>query len=361
MKRLRWKPATAGLVLIGATVAAAPAIKHLHATPDAPPIETVRVTRRTIATEVKATGVVRPMTGAQVRVGPRISGIVKMLAVRVGDRVSRGQLLAELDDRELVARRDEAVAALNLAQANLAFAAADLARKRALADGGLLARNDLDLAQRAADVAQQEVGQALASVDYAATQLTYARVNAPIDGVVASVSTQEGETVAASFATPTFVTLLDLNRLEVWTYVDETDIGRVRVGQAATFTVDTYAGDAFTGRVSEIYPQADVRDNVVDYVTVLRFTPVRQRPLRPEMTATVRIAIEARPDALALPLKVVRRRDQQTFVWRRRAGTVVRVPVALGIRDNAFWEIRSGVEEGDEVLVGDPQQQRSDS
>ncbi len=90
-------------------------------------------------------------------------------------------------------------------------------------------------------------------------------------GVVASVSTQEGETVAASFAAPTFVTLLDLARLEVWAYVDETDIGRIHRGQDATFTVDTYGDDEFAGRVTAIYPQAEIRDNVVNYVAVIRF------------------------------------------------------------------------------------------
>ena len=330
------------------------AITRLHRQTAEPQVPSVPVVRRTISTEIKATGVVRPMTGALVRVGPRVSGIVRMLAVRVGDRVSKGQLLAELDDRELIARHNEARAALKLAEANLAFASAELVRKQALAMVGLLARNDLDLATNAAAVAEQEVGRAQATLDYAATQLTYARVEAPIDGVVSSVSTQEGETVAASFSTPTFVTLLDLNRLEVWAYVDETDIGRVRIGQPAAFTVDTYGSDAFDGRVTEIYPQAEVRDNVVDYITVLRFRQVRERPLRPEMTTSVRIAIDARRDVLTIPLTAVRRQDQRPFVWRRRAGAADRVAVTLGLRDNAYWEVRSGLGEGDQVLTSDP-------
>ena len=141
--------------------------------------DAVRVARRDVRTEVKATGVIRPMTGAQVRVGARISGIVRRLGVRVGDRVTAGQLLAELDDRELIARSRQATAARDLARANLAFAVADIHRKRELAAGQLLARSDLDIAERAASVAEQELAQAEAALDFANTQLAYARVEAP--------------------------------------------------------------------------------------------------------------------------------------------------------------------------------------
>ena len=340
------------LVVAGALITAGVVYRRGPSPPAASANEVVRVARRTIATDVRATGIVRPMTGAQVRVGPRVSGIVRTLAVRVGDRVTRGQLLAELDDRELVARQREAIAALDLARANLDLARTTLGRRQTLAATGILSRSDLDVAVNAAAVAEQEVGRAQAAVDYAATQLTYARIEAPIDGVVASVSTQEGETVAASFATPTFVTLLDLDRLEVWTYVDETDIGRVRVGQQATFTVDTYGADAFTGRVTEIYPQAEIRDNVVNYVAVLRFERVAGRQLRPEMTTAVRIAIDARDNALVIPIRAVRRANQDTFVVRRRGDGMARVPVSLGLKDGTHYEVRAGLDEGDEVVIG---------
>jgi HlyD family secretion protein len=242
---------------------------------------------------VKATGVIKPMIGAEVRVGSRVSGVVRRLFVRVGDTVRTGQPLAELDDRDLVAQRNEAQAALELARANLDYALADLRRKRELQGAALLAASDLDLAKRAATVAEQQAAGASASLAFANTQRGYARIVAPISGVVASVSTQEGETVAASFAAPTFVTLIDLARLEVWAYVDETDIGRIRVGQHARFTVDTYGDEEFDGSVVAIYPRPEIRDNVVNYITVIRFAPPRGRTLRPEMTTTVHIALDA--------------------------------------------------------------------
>src|SRR5262245_15650818 len=352
MKRVAW-----GVVATGIAAASAVAIGWRARSPGAPgaggdaPVE--RVLRRDIASIVKATGVIKPRVGAEVRVGSRVSGVVKRLYVQIGDVVAQGQLLAELDDRDLIARRDEAAAALHQAEANLGYAAADLRRKRELAAAGGVAPAELDLAERALVVAEQQVAGGRASLAFAATQLEYARIVAPIPGVVASVSTQEGETVAASFAAPTFLTLLDPSRLEVLAYVDETDIGRIRPGQQAVFTVDTYGDHEFAGMVRTVYPEAEIRDNVVDYVTVVRFEPPRDRTLRAEMTTTVRIAIDTRRQVLALPIRAVRRQDGKTFVWIRRGGAIERRWVTTGTRDEMYWEITDGLREGDEVLAGD--------
>jgi HlyD family secretion protein len=312
----------------------------------------VRMVRRDIGDVVKATGIIKPRVGAEVRVGSRISGVVKRLYVRIGDRVDKGQLLAELDDRDLIARRDEASASLQQAEVNFAYATTDLQRKQQLSAEGILARTDLDVAERAAAVAEKQVTAARASLAYATTQLAYARIEAPIAGVVASVSTQEGETVAASFAAPTFVTLVDLSRLEVWAYVDETDIGRIRVRQHARFTVDTYGDHQFEGRVTTVYPKAEIRDNVVNYVAVVRFDAPRDRTLRPEMTTTVRIALDIYGNVLALPIRAVRRDGEATYVLTRRGATIERRLVTTGSRDDSYWEIVDGVSEGDEVLIG---------
>jgi len=315
--------------------------------------ETARVTRRDMGSVVKATGVIKPMVGAEVRVGSSASGVVARLFVRIGDRVEKGQLLAELDSRELAARRDSAEAALRLSQANLSYARADLARKRDLSAARIIAPSELDLAQQAYAVAEQQSNQAQANLAEANTQLGYARTFAPIAGVVESVSTQEGETVAASFAAPTFVTLLDLSRLEVWAYVDETDIGRIRIGQKAGFTVDTYGDHEFEGRVTAVHPQAEIRDNVVDYVTVVRFEPPRDRILRPEMTTTVKIALDQHKNVLALPTRAVRRDGGRQFVFTRTGDATARRWISTGIRDDSYWEIVDGLREGDEVLVGE--------
>lgn len=316
----------------------------------APAGEVARVGRRTLSTAVKATGVVKPRIGAEVKVGSRVSGVVARLHVRIGDTVTPGQLLAELETRELRARRDQAQAALASAEATLRFAESDLARKRCLAAERLLQAADLDVAERSRAVAEQQTGEAAANLDYARTQLGYARITAPIAGIVASVATQEGETVAASFAAPTFVTLVDLTRLEVWAYVDETDIGRIRPGQAARFTVDTYPDQEFEGRVTAVYPQAEIRDNVVDYVTVVTFDPPRDHTLRPEMTTTVRIATETREKVLAVPRRAVRRKGGRAYVLTPSGE---KRWVTIGSRDETDCEILEGLREGDPVLVAE--------
>jgi RND family efflux transporter MFP subunit len=237
--------------------------------------------------------VIKPCVGAEVRVGSRLSGVVKRLHVQVGDPVSPGQRLAELDDRELLARLDEANANHRLALAELRYASSNLERQRSIAAARVISAGDLDLAERAFAVAEQKVAAMQAAAEYARVQLDYSVILAPIGGVVASVATQEGETVSASFTTPTFVTLIDLGRLEVWAYVDETDIGRINLGQHATFTVDTYGDASFAGTVTAIYPKAEIRDNVVNYIAVVRFEPQPGRILRPDMTAFVRIALPA--------------------------------------------------------------------
>jgi RND family efflux transporter MFP subunit len=316
-------------------------------------IEAVRVMRRDIRSVVKATGVIKPMVGAEVRVGSSVSGVVSRLFVRIGNRVEKGELLAELDARELVARRDASEAAVRLASANLSYTRADLRRKRELNRVQVIAPSEFDLAQQADGIAEQQYRQAEANLRDAVTQLSYGKIFAPIAGTVESVSTQEGETVAASFAAPTFVTLLDLSRLEVWAYVDETDIGKIHVGQKARFTVDTYGDYEFAGKVTAIYPQAQIRDNVVDYVTVIRFQPPRDRVLRPEMTTTVRIALEERQNVLALPVRAIHREGKRQFVTLRIAGHAERRWITTGLRDDSYWEITDGLHENDEVVLGE--------
>ncbi|MEW6364816.1 MAG: efflux RND transporter periplasmic adaptor subunit [Acidobacteriota bacterium] len=351
MKKLAWGIVIAGIVVIPVAI-----LTRSAARDDAQPSRdwtSARVTRRPVETNVKATGVIKAMVGAEVKVGSRASGVVAQLHVKIGDRVEKGQLLAELDDRELQARRDQAAAALAAAQANLERDVADLDRTRRLWASGLVAPADLELAERDRAVAAQRKAEAAANLALASTQLDYARIDAPIAGVVASISTQEGETVSASLAAPTFVTLVDLARLEVRAYVDETDIGRIRIGQAAHFTVDTYPGEEFEGRVSAIYPTPEIRDNVVDYITVVDFEAPSGRTLRPEMTTTVQITIDKHGDVLAVPRAALHREGGRTFVYcRRDGGDVVVRPVTTGASNDSLWEVTSGLTDGETVLVG---------
>ena len=315
--------------------------------------DVIRVVRRDVGPVVKANGVIKPMVGAEVRVGSSASGVVTHLYVRVGDSVTKEALLADVDSRELDARREAAEAAVRLAKANVDYAQADLGRKQELFTSGVTARAELDLAQRAYAVAEQQLKQVQVNLADAVTQLDYTKIIAPISGTVESVTTQEGETVASSFAAPTFVTLLDLSRLEVWAYVDETDIGRIRVGQKAIFTVDTYGDYQFPGQVTAIYPQAQIRSNVVDYIAVVRFTrPPPDRILRPEMTTTVTIAQNRHSNVLTLPINAVHREGGRQYVLVPNGPSNERRWITTGLRDENYREILSGLREGDGVLAG---------
>lgn len=308
--------------------------------------------RRDLRATVLATGVVRPMVGAEVRVGSRVSGVLERLYVTVGDRVKAGQLLAQLDAAELVARVEQAQAALATARAEHFYAAREHSRASELERKAIVPAAELSARQRQLDVGAAQVLQAEADLAAARIQLDYTKIFAPIGGVVAEVATQVGETVAASFTSPTFVTIIDLDRLEVWAYVDETDIGRVELGQRAIFTVDTYLDAEFEGKVTAIRPMAEVQDAVVNYVTVVEIADGHGKILRPEMTATVNILLESRDNVLAIPNSAVRRDRTGTYAFAIEQGSRVRKKIRVGYRGRDFTEIIEGLNESDRVIVG---------
>ena len=308
---------------------------------------------------VVATGVIRPVVGAEVNVGSRISGTVISLPVEVGDQVEVGQLLARLDDAALQAAADQVRAEVALSRPRVALAEAVLERRMRLAEDGLASVEDLDIARSDLAIARAQLEESMARLRAANINLSYAQISAPISGVVAAVSTREGETVAADFSAPTFVTIVDLDRLEVLAYVDETDIGRVFTGQEASFTVDTYPGVAFTGVVTAIQPRAEIRENVVNYVIRMDFqSPVveigdsiSQYTLRPEMTAHARLVIAERDGALTAPRNALKRRDGRQFLLVQRGEEWVEQFVSTGWRSDSAVEILSGVEAGDRIAL----------
>ncbi len=315
------------------------------------PIQAANVTRRDISSSVLATGIIKPMVGAEVRVGSQASGTVKHLYVNIGDMVEKGQVLAELDPAELQAEYNQAKAALENARANAEYAKLDLKRQRSLLKQNFISQNQLDLAEKTFEINKAKLKQAEANLAYADVQLGYTKIIAPISGVIASVSTQEGETVTARFSAPTFVTIINLKKLEVWAYVDETDIGRVEVGQHATFTVDTYPATDFEGQVTAIYPKAVIQDNVVNYVTTIKITNFKGKTLRPEMTATVRIFLKTRKNVLAIPKKAVRNEGGEKFVTVIGENVSQKRKVTLGWKNDGFYEVTGGLKEGEKIEI----------
>jgi len=313
--------------------------------------ETVRVRRETLDRTISATGVIRPMVGAEIDVGSRISGIVRSIQVKVGDLVAPGDLLALIDPTEFQAERDQAHADLALAEAELAMASSSHERATALAADGIVAESELESAGRDLEVARARVALEQARVNSATIRLDYTEIRAPTRGVIADVTTREGETVAASFAAPTFVTIIDLDRLEVQAYVDETDIGRIFAGQQATFSVDTYPDAEFTAQVTAVNPKAVLQNGVVNYIVRLEFSGQDGFILRPEMTAHVRLQVEQRIDVLTLPRVAIRRGQGRQFVTVSREDVWVDQEIQSGWRTERKVEIRQGLTEGETVRL----------
>jgi macrolide-specific efflux system membrane fusion protein len=315
--------------------------------------ETAVVERMDIGSTVLATGVIRPQVGAEVAVGSRVSGVLQRLHVTVGEQVRQGTLLAELDPTEFEARYQQALAQLETARVERDFATQQYERAQDLMREQVIAQTEFDEAERAFRATTAREREADANLSGARIQLDYTKIRAPISGVVATVTTQVGETVAASFAAPTFVTIIDLDRLEVWAYVDETDIGRVEVGQTATFTVDTYPSTDFDGLITAIRPQAEIQDNVVNYVTVLEIGNRQGRTLRPEMTTTVNIVLEGRTQVLAIPNGAVRRNADGAYALVADGSGSLRTSIETGFRGRSYTEVTRGLEEGTTVIIGD--------
>lgn len=310
------------------------------------------VAQRDFTPRITATGAIRLLPSARIEVGARVSGIVVSLPVTQGSRVERDQIIARLDDREARARLAQAAATVAELVAALHQQEENLPRVEALGSAGGSTAQEILAARTAVTTARARLEAARASQALASLQLDYTVIRAPIAGVVASVSTQEGETVAASFAAPTFVTLLDPLRIECVALVDETDIGRVQVRDSVEFTVDAWPGRVFRGIVVSIAPDATIVGGVVDYEVRVRIAG-ELSDLKPQMTASVTIGGASR-SALVIPSTAIRQAAGGTYVWRWRGDRVEpeRVSVVLGARQSDFSEIRSGVSPGDTLLTG---------
>jgi len=314
-------------------------------------LKTVQVTRRDLGSTVIATGIVKPKVGAEVKVGSRVSGVVKKLNAQIGDLVATGQVIAELDDAELQSRLKQNLAVLEKTQAELDFAAMNLNRQKSLYEAELISEYQFDIADHSHKLAAANLDQARANAEMARVQLEYTRIIAPISGVIASISTQEGETVSANLSSPTFVNIIDLDRLEVHAYVDETDIGRIVVGLEAVFTVDTYLDTEFRGLVTAIHPKAVIQDNVVNYIVTIEISELPDGRLRPEMTANVNIFLEISRGVLSLPATAVARNGAERFVNVLAEEKIQRRLVRIGRRDGFFVEILEGLEENETVII----------
>lgn len=328
------------VVLLAAIAGAVVVIRRRSAATAAPSYITATVTRGDLTETVRATGTVRPVL--EVQVGAQISGRVTRVAVDFNSRVRQGDLLAELDATPYRAQAAQVRAALSSARAvlvqrraDLTLAERNLARAIALRAQQLNAQVDVDTATATRDsarasvgVAQAQIEQATAAVEVARTNLTYTRVLAPIDGIVATRAVDPGQTVAASLQTPTlFIIVNDLTRMRVIANVDEANIGKLTEGMEATARVDAFPRDVFRGTVRELRITPTTTNGVVTYQAVIDVDNPRSR-LRPGMTATVTAVAAHHPGVLRVPNAALRYRPSSAAA--ATPGAVTRAQGASG-------------------------------
>lgn len=327
--------------------------------------DTAAVAPANIMNSITATGTIEPVTS--VTVGTQVSGIVSKLFVDYNSVVKKGQVIAELDKTNLMSQLNTAKTQLATAQSQLNYQTANYKRYKTLFEKGLVAADDFDNAKLSYTQAKEQVASAKEEVQRAQTNLGYATITSPIDGVVLSKSVEEGQTVAASFSTPELFTIAqDLTNMQVVADVDEADIGDVKEGERVTFTVDAYPDDTFEGEVKQVRQEATTTNNVVTYEVVIS-APNADLKLKPGLTANVTIYTAERKDVLSVPSKALRFTPQKETVgkmkivdvanaknkvWTIEGNSIVAHKVNIGMTDGTNTQIVGGIAEGTKVVTG---------
>ena len=341
--------------------------------------DTAKVENANISTSITATGTIEPVTS--VTVGTQVSGIVSHLYVDYNSVVKKGQVIAELDRTNLISELNTTKANLTSAQSTAAYELANYNRYKTLYDKGLVSADEYESALLSYQKAKEQVNTSRESVQKAQTNLGYATITSPIDGVVLSKSVEEGQTVAASFNTPELFTIAqDLTNMRVIADIDEADIGGVKEGQRVSFTVDAFPDDQFEGRVTQVRQQATTESNVVTYEVVIS-APNNDLKLKPGLTANVTIYTLEKNNVLAVPAKALRFQPNEALLqkgqtiadcegdhklWTLEGNTFKAHKVETGTTNGVLTEITGGIAAGTEVLtdfnisggeMGAPQQQ----
>ena len=324
---------------------------------------TAAVTRANLQNSVTATGTIEPVTS--VTVGTQVSGIVSKLYVDYNSKVTKGQVIAELDRTNLTSELNTAKANLSSAQSSLNYEKANHQRYETLYKKGLVSADEYENARLSYEKAVQQVKTAQESVKKAETNLNYATITSPIDGVVLSKAVEEGQTVAASFSTPELFTIAqDLTNMRVIANVDEADIGDVKEGERVSFTVDAFPNDVFEGQVTQVRQEATTTNNVVTYEVVIS-APNEQLKLKPGLTANVTIYTAEKQGVLSVSTKALRFTPTPETVgkmkiadckgknklWTKQGNTLQAHSVQLGMSDGIHTEILSGLAEGTEIVT----------
>lgn len=332
--------------------------------------ETTTIKKGSINTTVTATGTIEPIT--KVDVGTQVSGTISRLYVDYNSVVKKGQLIAELDRTLLEAAMASDSANMESSKSEYEYQKKNFARLSGLHEKRLISDTEFETAQYEYEKAKLSYEKAIADLVKAKSNLSYATIYSPIDGVVLSREVEEGQTVAASFETPTMFTIAnDLRKMQVIADVDEADIGQVEEGQRVTFTVDAFPDDIFEGDVTQVRLQSTTTNNVVTYEVVID-APNPDLKLKPGLTANITVYTMEKHDVMLVPLKAFRftpepanpaaaapmtatpavAKGGEKTVWIQTAGGITPKVVKTGVSDGINMEIKEGIQEGDKVVVG---------
>lgn len=326
--------------------------------------ETVPVGKGNISNSVTATGTVEPVT--LVEVGTQVSGIVDKLYADYNDEVKKGEIIAELDKINLLNELASKKSAVANAQTEYEYQLKNYTRIKILFEKKLISDTDYETALYNYEKAKNSYDISKNDLAKATTNLGYATIYSPIDGVVLSRSVEAGQTVAASFSTPTlFIIANDLTDMQVIADVDEADIGEVREGIRVSFTVDAYPNDVFAGKVKQVRQQATTTNNVVTYEVVIS-APNPDLKLKPGLTANITIYTQEKKNILCIPAKAFRFTPETPFinkedkvidtegkhkVWTYANGTFTAHSVQIGASNGVLTEIISGIKEGSLIIT----------
>lgn len=338
--------------------------------------ETAQVEQGHIAEIITSTGTIQPVD--TVAVGTQVSGIISSIYTDYNANVKQGQLLAELDPTLMQATVDQIKGQLAQAESNLNYQKINYNRQKQLFDVGAISQAAYDLATNTYETAQANVNSIKAQLRSSQQNLSFTKIYSPINGVVLNRSVSVGQTVAASFNTPTLFSLAkDITKMQVQAKVDEADIGDVKTGDRVTFTVDAYVDQTFEGTVSEIRLQPTTSSNVVTYTTIIE-TSNKDMKLKPGMTATVTIYTKEADNVLTVPINALKftidpnqvgsdyyvlenkispqgkkaANEESAVVWILKGDRIIKQPVQTGINDNTKVQITSGITAQDTVIVG---------
>nr|WP_218849854.1 efflux RND transporter periplasmic adaptor subunit [Winogradskyella vidalii] len=334
--------------------------------------KTVAAKNANVTTMVTATGTIEPIN--QVDVGTQVSGVVEKIYVDYNSEVKAGQLIAELDKTNLKASLTQAQASYDNAVSQRNYTQTIYERQKSLYDNQVISKSDFDDASYNYQTAKGTVTQRLSDLQSARTNLGYANIYSPIDGVVLSRAIEEGQTVAASYSTPTLFTIAqDLKQMQVEADVDEADIGQVKEGQRVEFTVDAYIGETFNGVVTQVRLDPTVTSNVVTYTVVIK-ADNEDLKLKPGLTATISIFTLELNDVLTAEAKAINFKPEaetlatynehhnlqdgttstsgnsKTLWVLGKDRSITEKTVTLGASDGVNVQILSGISEGDELV-----------